>query len=145
MKTFLIAAATMLVVMPAVAATTFKCTTPSGNVYHQSTPCPGGVEEKPKLQPESKSVPLTADNLRTAQDIRKKEAAEERERNMARTAALGKIQVGMPANLVRRAWGDPQKINSTITSGGRHEQWIYSNSQYVYLQNGVVTSIQTSR
>jgi hypothetical protein len=55
------------------------------------------------------------------------------------------VNIGMTADDVRKSsWGKPQKINSTITANERHEQWVYSGG-YLNLDNGVLTSIQTSR
>ena len=55
------------------------------------------------------------------------------------------VDIGMTADDVRKSsWGKPQKINSTITANGRHEQWVYGGGN-LYLDNGVLTSIQTSR
>lgn len=42
-------------------------------------------------------------------------------------------------------WGKPKKINETITGGGHHEQWVYPGDQYLYFENGILTSIQTHR
>lgn len=39
-------------------------------------------------------------------------------------------------------WGKPRKINTTTTSMGNHEQWIYNVGQYLYFHNGVLTAIQ---
>ena len=51
--------------------------------------------------------------------------------------------IGMTAQEVRDStWGSPSKINRTRTSGGTHEQWVYSTNRYIYLDNGIVTSIQ---
>jgi hypothetical protein len=55
------------------------------------------------------------------------------------------VSIGMTAEQVRRSsWGKPKSINETITAGGKHEQWIYGGG-YLYLENGVLTSIQTHR
>ena len=52
-------------------------------------------------------------------------------------------QIGMTAEEVRNStWGEPQKINTTITANHTTEQWCYSNYRYVYLEDGIVTSIQ---
>ncbi|MGB6080263.1 MAG: hypothetical protein WBF99_12465 [Xanthobacteraceae bacterium] len=57
----------------------------------------------------------------------------------------GGIGIGMSAAQVRAScWGKPSRINETINAHGKHEQWVYGSS-YVYLDNGVVTSIQQSR
>lgn len=39
-------------------------------------------------------------------------------------------------------WGEPDEKNITETKNGIHEQWIYDDYGYVYLDNGEVTSIQ---
>ena len=52
-------------------------------------------------------------------------------------------QIGMTAEEVRNStWGEPQDINTTITAYHTTEQWCYSNNRYVYLEDGIVTSIQ---
>jgi hypothetical protein len=58
---------------------------------------------------------------------------------------LHKIGLGMTVEQVRSAWGKPKSINTTITTRGKHEQWVYDSRQFVYLDDGVVTSIQQSR
>ena len=55
------------------------------------------------------------------------------------------VNIGMNAEQVRKSsWGKPKSINETITARGKHEQWVYGGG-YLYLENGVLTSIQTSR
>ena len=49
---------------------------------------------------------------------------------------------------VRSAWGPRTKVNRTIVSGQIDVQWVYDGGrvgfeQYVYLRNGVLTSIRT--
>jgi len=52
--------------------------------------------------------------------------------------------IGMTALQVETStWGDPTSKNVTITPGDDSEQWCYPNYQYIYLDNGIVTSIQT--
>ena len=52
-----------------------------------------------------------------------------------------KVFVGMPANFVLLSWGEPDHVNSTTLSTGSHGQWVYGSS-YIYLDKGVVTSMQ---
>ena len=54
----------------------------------------------------------------------------------------GVILIGMTKDMVIASWGRPKDINSTITSYGVHEQWIYGSHKYVYLEDGIVTAIQ---
>jgi len=50
--------------------------------------------------------------------------------------------IGMTADQVRNStWGSPKEINKSTYSWGTKEQWVYSNYRYIYLENGVVTSI----
>jgi hypothetical protein len=54
---------------------------------------------------------------------------------------------GMTADEVRLSWGNPTKINTSIGSYGKNEQWVYDKGnfvrQYVYVENGRVTSVQS--
>ena len=58
----------------------------------------------------------------------------------------GGIAIGMTrAEVLVSCWGKPQRVNTTRTASSDHEQFVYPGYNYVYLRNGVVTSIQTSR
>lgn len=55
------------------------------------------------------------------------------------------VVIGMTADKILQSnWGKPQRINETITARGKREQWVYG-SGYLYLEDGILTSIQTSR
>ncbi len=54
-----------------------------------------------------------------------------------------KISLGMTTKHVILSWGKPQNINRSIGRWGVHEQWVYSN-RYLYFENGILTSLQTS-
>jgi hypothetical protein len=57
----------------------------------------------------------------------------------------GGVAVGMTtAQVYASCWGKPKSINETTIASRNHEQLVYGGG-YVYLDNGVVTSIQTSR
>lgn len=76
-------------------------------------------------------------------------AAEKRAAAEAKAACdrRGGVSIGMTAAQVRGScWGNPSRINKTVTQRGIHEQWVYGLGTYVYVTDGVVTSIQhTSR
>ncbi|MBT2290201.1 hypothetical protein J7E73_13825 [Paenibacillus albidus] len=40
------------------------------------------------------------------------------------------------------SWGLPNDINKTVTENNVSEQWVYGDGKYVYLENGIVTTIQ---
>lgn len=51
--------------------------------------------------------------------------------------------IGMTANdVINSRWGSPKDVNKTITEYGVSEQWVYSNYRYIYLEDGIVTTIQ---
>lgn len=58
--------------------------------------------------------------------------------------AVKEVRVGMTDKEVIRSWGKPDKINKSISKAGTNEQWVYyrgnARSQYVYIDNGVVSS-----
>lgn len=54
----------------------------------------------------------------------------------------GKVWIGASDDAVLASWGSPEDINSTITSHGKKEQWVYGSGHYVYLTNGLVSAIQ---
>ena len=66
----------------------------------------------------------------------------------------GKLKIGMSAEQVIASIGNPEDVNTTVTEFGTNEQWIYGftgvnasgyyvdNSQYIYFDNGKLTTIQ---
>lgn len=121
----IIAAALMLASLNAWAIN--KCTGPDGAVVFQDATC-AGQGETLKIRPASGTTSNTSPKA-------------------ANAIAQHKVFVGMSANEVRRSWGPPTKINSTLTGSGSSEQWVYDRgghkSQYVYLENGIVRTIQS--
>ena len=63
----------------------------------------------------------------------------------------GWIRIGMTKEMALASWGRPSDINRTVGSWGVHEQWVYSTSpaygsipsNYLYFENGILTTYQT--
>lgn len=110
-------AATALAVLPAWAVN--KCTGPDGAVVFQDSPC--GMSAK-KAEP----VKIWDSKL---------------------TDGGGKVRIGMTEEEVLRAWGKPDAINSTVTAMGVSKQLVYGQGlrrqQYLYIENGVLRTIQS--
>lgn len=53
-----------------------------------------------------------------------------------------KVALGMSKDMVRESWGTPSDINRTIGNFGVHEQWVYESGNYLYFENGKLTTIQ---
>lgn len=69
-------------------------------------------------------------------------------KRVAAAAADCKRRGGVASGMTREqvyasCWGRPERINKTITGGRIHEQLVYGRN-YVYLDNGVVSTIQTT-
>lgn len=39
-------------------------------------------------------------------------------------------------------WGKPQSVNRTTSRRGTREQWVYGNGNYLYFEDGILTTIQ---
>jgi len=70
--------------------------------------------------------------------------ASAQQRKVAKAKFEGKITIGMTAEEVRQAWGPPDRINRTVTSRYKHEQWVYGKT-YIYIDDGVMTAYQDSK
>lgn len=57
--------------------------------------------------------------------------------------ACHRYAIGMTEDMLLASLGNPYAINRTETVGGSHQQWVYGND-YIYIDDGVVTSFQTS-
>lgn len=76
---------------------------------------------------------------------RAKEEAKTRAKEFAEDIANREVEIGMSAAQCEAAWGKPLSINRTDRAEGTREQWVYSMTRYLYLENGVLVSIQTSK
>ena len=52
------------------------------------------------------------------------------------------VKKGMTSDECILSWGKPTDKNRTIGSWGVDEQWIYPNDNYLYFENGILTTIQ---
>lgn len=71
-------------------------------------------------------------------DAQRQEAAAEAKRKRSQGVRLGMT----PADVIASSWGKPDHINRTTNAYGTHEQWVYGSGNYLYFENGVLTSIQ---
>ena len=53
--------------------------------------------------------------------------------------------IGAEAAVAEVAWGRPARVNRTVTAAAAREQWVYGDRQYIYVDNGIITAIQTAR
>lgn len=121
-----------------------KCTGPDGKVVYQATPCTGAAG--------AAKVDLSGAGLGDPQSpgasYWQREAAVIQRRDRIEQAIQGgQVIVGMTAAQAARAWGQPGRVNTTVTASGARQQWVYGSGRrgqhYVYLDDGVVSAVQT--
>jgi predicted RNA-binding Zn-ribbon protein involved in translation (DUF1610 family) len=54
----------------------------------------------------------------------------------------GHVRIGFTKDQAIAGWGRPEDINRTTGSWGTHEQWVYGGHNYLYFENGILTSLQ---
>lgn len=76
-----------------------------------------------------------AENQAVLDDMR------EKQRQLAKKPAAA---IGMTKSQVLNStnWGKPKSVNTTTNKYGTQEQWVYGNYQYLYFDNGKLTTIQ---
>lgn len=77
-----------------------------------------------------------ADKLTAEAD--RQDQAEERKRKRSKGVTIEMSKEDVLAS----SWGRPESVNSTTTSRGTREQWVYGGRNYLYFENGVLTAIQ---
>tara|TARA_R110002096_G_C14527999_1_gene717487 strand:- start:61 stop:1287 length:1227 start_codon:yes stop_codon:yes gene_type:complete len=53
-----------------------------------------------------------------------------------------RVRIGMTKEMCQDSWGKPESINRTTNTYGTSEQWVYDGGNYLYFDNGKLTSIQ---
>jgi hypothetical protein len=81
---------------------------------------------------------LDEEKARIEQERRAKEAAEAKALAKTQGVSIGMTQ----QQVLDSSWGRPTDINKTITEYGTHEQWVYNGYNYLYFEDGILTSIQ---
>lgn len=133
-------AITLICTSPAWAV--YKCKDDAGKTIYQQHPCAatGSVGSQINAAP---AITTGGEEDGTAQE--RLEAIKSFNRRFD-AAANQEVMRGMTKAQVELAWGKPNKINTSIGSYGKHEQWVYrrgaGSAQYIYFENGVVTSMQ---
>ena len=133
---------------------TNKCTGPYGRIVFQDAPCQGNETVRDDLALKQKAAQEKHVKDAQTREMQYQAAVNEKTRLAAEAAevkadAAKVVRIGMSAAEVRTNWGEPNGINTTTTSYGTSEQWIYYRgsyrTQYVYLSNGVVSSTQSTK
>jgi hypothetical protein len=97
---------------------------------------------KPTLIPTPTPTLEELEDKRKKEEERVKEEEKKRQEEKVRKKSEG-VRIGMTKqDVLDSSWGKPEDINRTIYSFGVHEQWCYPNYNYLYFEDGILTSIQ---
>lgn len=80
--------------------------------------------------------------IKEEQDKRKKELNEKFGVINGTKVFEKSVWIGMTEEMLIESWGKPKDINQTITSDIVYKQYVYTNDRYVYVENGVVVTLQ---
>jgi hypothetical protein len=96
--------------------------------------------------PASNQSPLDADEANITGSVRRDEATPEKRVNkQASCDRRQAVSAGMTrAQVYASCWGKPTSIDVSTTGPYKFELLVYEGYDYVYLEDGVVTSIQVS-
>lgn len=104
------------------------------------------VEYQQKIQESIAADKAKAEAEKKAKEDANKKIIEEAEKKYGKEKANklldGIIWIGCTKEMVILSWGKPEDINTTVTSYGKREQWVYGLGSYVYFKDGKVTAIQ---
>lgn len=143
MRNTLIAA--ICAALPALAAAQYKCTAPGGRVAYQQTPCEGAATgEKLRI---STAQAVDAGGATRAASYEQRELArlERRQLLQRSTGSAAVPMVGMTAAELQQTLGGPSTVSLADYGRGLESQQVYYRlgvTWYVYLRDGVVTSMQ---
>ena len=97
-----------------------------------------------KSSEDSELIKLYEKIEKEKEEKEEKEAAE-REATKKKIKKQQGVRIGMSKqDVLDSSWGKPTKINKSVYSWGTTEQWVYPNYNYLYFENGKLTSIQTN-
>lgn len=101
-------------------------------------------EKQAKLNAQQAKEQATKDaaTSQAAKEKRKEDLIKKYGATNGALIAAGQVQVGMTAQMCIDAWGKPTKINTTTSTYGTREQWVYNHTSYLYFKDGILTSIQ---
>ena len=100
--------------------------------------------ERMRLQMEKEQMDRESARASKMYEQRKSQLAKRFGKEIAEKIIMGEYWIGMSSEMARESLGRPETINRSVGSWGVHEQWVYYRL-YVYIENGKLSSYQTTR
>lgn len=126
-------------------AQVFRCKQPDGRIAYQDTPCATG-EQKKVASPASGSAP--SGDAPPPIDYKQQLNELDRRSKIREAIANGTPMVSMTRAELDSAMGRPDSVNTGQYGTSSQDQLVYrrgSRTLYVYVKDGVVTSIQNNQ
>lgn len=80
-----------------------------------------------------------------ADDAAKIQRAKEHAAEVVAAIAKKSVIVGMTMEEVVKAWGKPERRNTSGGAGGSREQWVFEDDSYLYFKDGRLVSWQQTK
>lgn len=121
-------------------AETWRCVDSSGHGYTSSQSVPSDTCALVSADNPYASASNSRDGSSEAAPTARKPS---QKRSSSAKARRPGAYIGMSKDeALQSSWGRPESINRTINAAGTREQWVYGGHNYLYFDNGVLTSIQ---
>lgn len=100
----------------------------------------GGCSPMPRAEP----IYIGPDGKPRAETAAEWQARQPAARETALRPGTARLQIGASRSEVQAhpEWGNPVRLNTTVTSSGTREQWVYRYGRYLYLENGRVVAME---
>jgi hypothetical protein len=102
-------------------------------------------EEEEKAIAEDRRITKQIEDEIALENSKKLAALKKKYGKRAQDIFDGYFWVGMSRNALIDSLGEPNSINKSVGKWGTHEQFVYGNNLYIYVENNVVTSYQQSK
>lgn len=121
-------------------AQTWRCVDSSGHAYTSSQSVPSDTCAIVSADNPYASASNNRDGNSEAAYVTQKQP---QKRSSSAKARRPGAYIGMSTDeALLSSWGRPESINRTTNAHGTHEQWVYGGRNYLYFENGMLTSIQ---
>ncbi len=110
----------------------------ASNIYSQAAKEQEAARKKAEAEAAKREAERRAKMSKIERIMEKYDCSE----NIATLISRGQVRIGMTAEQCRASWGRPNDINRSTGTWGVHEQWCYGGHNYLYFEDGILTSIQ---
>lgn len=112
--------------------------TTANNIYSQAAKDQEAARKKAEAEAAKREAERRAKMSKIERIMEKYGCSED----IATLISRGQVMIGMTAEQCRASWGRPRDINRSTGTWGVHEQWCYGGRNYLYFEDGILTSIQ---